>query len=353
MTDVSTSVVVRALVLGAVVAGTAGFIQSGKTVTVTVDGEAQQLRTHAGTVAEVLADKGIQVSDRDSVLPGLSSDVRDGETVVVLRGRLVTAQTGDELTQSLGARYAAASLTASRSARIPLAGLALGLRLPKHVTVVHDGERSTVVTLAPTVGRVLAEEGVLLDRPDISRPNLDAAVADGMSIRVVRVTERRTVVRTRIAFDVRNRSDSSYYRGVVKVVAPGRAGIRTTTYLVTRHDGKVVKRTKVSTRIVREPRARVVVHGSRARPAPTPAAGVDSLNWAALARCESGGNPRAVGGGGLYWGLYQFTLGTWRSVGGSGNPIDASAGEQTYRAKRLYLSRGSSPWPVCGRQLYS
>ncbi|MBP2349257.1 murein DD-endopeptidase MepM/ murein hydrolase activator NlpD [Kribbella aluminosa] len=72
--------------------------------------------------------------------------------------------------------------------------------------------------------------------------------------------------------------------------------------------------------------------------------------WAQVANCESSGNPRAVNGGG-YYGLFQFDLQTWRSVGGSGNPTNASAGEQLMRAKKLYSQRGASPWPVCGRFL--
>ncbi len=80
---------------------------------------------------------------------------------------------------------------------------------------------------------------------------------------------------------------------------------------------------------------------------------MQALNWAALARCESGGNPQAIGGGGKYFGLYQFTLGAWASVGGSGNPIDASASEQTYRAQLLYMARGASPWGTCGSRLFS
>ncbi len=79
---------------------------------------------------------------------------------------------------------------------------------------------------------------------------------------------------------------------------------------------------------------------------------VTSLNWRALARCESSNNPRAVNPRG-YYGLYQFDLRTWRSVGGRGYPHHASSTEQTYRAQRLYLSRGSQPWPTCGRLLYS
>ena len=75
------------------------------------------------------------------------------------------------------------------------------------------------------------------------------------------------------------------------------------------------------------------------------------LNWSALAACESGGNAGIVSANGMYHGLYQFDVQTWRSVGGSGLPSQASAAEQTKRAQILYNQRGSSPWPVCGSRL--
>jgi hypothetical protein len=68
----------------------------------------------------------------------------------------------------------------------------------------------------------------------------------------------------------------------------------------------------------------------------------------AIAACESGGNPGTDTGNGFY-GKYQFTLSTWQSVGGSGNPAAASEAEQNRRAAMLYAREGASPWPVCGR----
>ena len=79
------------------------------------------------------------------------------------------------------------------------------------------------------------------------------------------------------------------------------------------------------------------------------AAGGASPALEAIAACESGGDPHAIGGGGAFRGKYQFDRGTWASVGGSGDPAAASEAEQDRRAAILYSRSGASPWPVCGR----
>jgi hypothetical protein len=66
--------------------------------------------------------------------------------------------------------------------------------------------------------------------------------------------------------------------------------------------------------------------------------------------CESSGNPRAIedpgGNGGAlgHYGLFQFDYPTWQSVGGHGDPRDASPEEQWARAYMLYQRRGWQPW---------
>src|SRR3954453_22477632 len=68
----------------------------------------------------------------------------------------------------------------------------------------------------------------------------------------------------------------------------------------------------------------------------------------AIAACESGSNPSANTGNGFY-GKYQFTMETWQSVGGTGNPAAASEADQERRAPMLYAQAGIAPWPVGGR----
>ena len=78
------------------------------------------------------------------------------------------------------------------------------------------------------------------------------------------------------------------------------------------------------------------------------AGGAASAQLEAIARCESGGDPTAIGGGGLYRGKYQFSVGTWQSVGGEGDPAAAPEAEQDRRAAALLARDGAGQWPVCG-----
>lgn len=85
-----------------------------------------------------------------------------------------------------------------------------------------------------------------------------------------------------------------------------------------------------------------------AAPEPTgPAAGTPP-ELQAIAACESGGDPGAIGGGGAYRGKYQFTPATWQAVGGTGDPAAAPEAEQDRRAAILYAQSGASQWPSCG-----
>ena len=79
----------------------------------------------------------------------------------------------------------------------------------------------------------------------------------------------------------------------------------------------------------------------------TASADPSAAAWESLRQCESSGRYDINTGNG-YYGAYQFNLATWRSVGGSGYPNQASPAEQDYRALYLYRMRGWQPW-TCAR----
>lgn len=66
--------------------------------------------------------------------------------------------------------------------------------------------------------------------------------------------------------------------------------------------------------------------------------------------CESGGNPQAIGGGGIYRGAFQFMRSTWKSSPKTpgGDPITYPYVTQAVVAVYLKRRDGASHWPVCG-----
>ncbi len=84
-------------------------------------------------------------------------------------------------------------------------------------------------------------------------------------------------------------------------------------------------------------------------PAPEEPVG-DAGVWDDLAECESGGNWSINTGNGYYGGL-QFSLSSWRAVGGSGYPHENSKAEQINRGERLQDAQGWGAWPTCARKL--
>jgi len=81
----------------------------------------------------------------------------------------------------------------------------------------------------------------------------------------------------------------------------------------------------------------------------TGTANADSVNWDAIAQCESGGNWATNTGNGAYGGL-QFKQATWSSNGGVGSPATASRAEQIRVAENVLRTQGLKAWPKCGAQ---
>jgi resuscitation-promoting factor RpfC len=79
----------------------------------------------------------------------------------------------------------------------------------------------------------------------------------------------------------------------------------------------------------------------------TGTANADTVNWDAVAQCESGGNWSTNSGNGFYGGL-QFSPATWASNGGIGSPQNASRDEQIRVAQNVAAKQGMGAWPKCG-----
>jgi len=342
--------------------------EASKTVSIVIDGQRREINTQALSVAGVLAAAGLHATAHDTLAPALDSLVAQGSTIVLDRGRQVTvtidgkprqiwttARTVDQALAQLGADGSSLSLAANRSRAIPLDGLVL-TATSLHTVAVTVGGRSTgsSTTGAKTVAELLAERKVVLGPLDRVTPAASTPLRNGLVVAVDRVdvtsTSKTVVLKEPAAKKI---NDPKIVKGTSTVVQKGRSGQQVITYKVTSVNGRQAALTESSRRTVLAPVATVTHVGTK-----TGFTYIGSqvltndttfgVNWDGLAMCESTHNPKAVNANpsaGLpTYGLFQFDIPTWATVGGSGNPMDHTPDEQLMRAKLLYQSRGLEPW---------
>lgn len=384
--------ITQAGVVGALVLGVSGVAVMNKSVALDVDGQKSSAHAFGGTVGDVLDKQGIELGQRDQVSPSLDTPVADGQQIVVRYARQLTitvdgvkktywttAQTVGEAIDQLGLRGEGAVLSASRSKSLGREGLAFSMATPKDVNLVVGGKKSKQSTTSLDVRSALRDLEVRFDGNDKVRPGLKSTVKDGMTIRVDIVDTKDTKRVEAVPFETVVKKDSSLTEGTPKVTREGKAGSRTVTYRQTLQNGKVVSTKRTGSKVTSQPVAKVVVQGTKPKPAPKPAAsrpasapsrssasaprtaapapssgstsgaGINLSNaamWDRIAQCESTGRWNINTGNGYYGGL-QFDYGTWLSAGGGDFAPRADLAtreEQITVANRLYAQRGLQPW---------
>lgn len=369
--------IAAAMVLGG---GAAAVASAHKTVEIDVDGQTTSISTFAGDVGNLLDAEGITLAQHDLVVPGVDDALTDGAEIVVRTAEQIEVTIDGEATQvwTVGdtAAQALSTIQASgRDAQISASRtsgrLALQLPLVADGPVIFkvDGDRRVVqIEGVADLATALLQAEISVDADDKVRVT---AKPDGTPVvRVTRIAVEKNSRTESIDFETVERGTDDLYEGEERVAAAGSEGERTIVYIDRLVDGEVVSSRLVKSEVTTKPEDRVVEYGTAERPvvvapAPAPAPAPDEDDdsgdsgggssvggnvWAALAQCESGGNPATNTGNG-YYGLYQFSLPTWQSVGGSGLPSEASAAEQTQRAQILQARAGWGQWPACAAKL--
>jgi resuscitation-promoting factor RpfB len=356
---------VAAVVL-AVGATGVGYAAMSKTVTLSLDGRSQDVSVLGGTVGDVLESEGIEVGDRDVVVPGIDSSISDGSAITVKFARpldvtvdgeesryWVTATDVTSALSQLGMRFENADLSTSRGAFIGRDGMDLDVVTPKSLTVKVAGAKPKKHSItALTVGQALRELDVKVGKLDKVEPGVGATLEDGDRIVFTDIRKATRKVTESIGFDTVEREDSSMYEGESETVRAGEAGARKVTYRVTIRNGEVVARKALDVNVLRDPVNAIQRIGTKEEAAPAAAnfAGGSTV-WDQLAQCESGGNWAINTGNGYYGGL-QFSLSTWRSYGGPGYPHQQSRETQIAIAEKVRAATGGyGSWPACSQSM--
>ena len=182
-----------------------------------------ELKTKKGTVREVLIANDIPFGADDRVEPGLDTKVNGGETISIYKAHEIT---------------------------------------------IVDGNTTTVrKTTYKKVEDILRELNITLGEKDEVTPGLNSEVATVDTIKIARTGKTTETKKEVIKFETKEEKDDSKYVDEKVTKVEGKNGEKEVTYNVVREKGKEVSREVASEKVITEATAKVVVVGTKQRPA--------------------------------------------------------------------------------------
>ena len=214
-----------------------------------------EIKAKKGTVREVLIANNIPFGADDRVEPGLDTKVNGGETINIYKAH--------------------------------------------EITIVDGGTTTVRKTTYKKVGDILKELNITLGENDRVTPDLNKEVATVDTIKIVRDGKATEVKKEEIKFETKEEKDDSKYVDEKVTKVEGKNGEKEVTYNVVRENGKEISREVVSEKVLTEATAKVVVVGTKQRPAEQKAssqATSSSQSYSAQSYSSAGGSVRLSNG---------------------------------------------------------
>ena len=202
-----------------------------------------ELKTKKGTVREVLIANDIPFGADDRVEPGLDTKVNGGETISIYKAHEIT---------------------------------------------IVDGDTTTVrKTTYKKVEDILKELNITLGEKDEVTPGLKSEVATVDTIKIARTGKTTETKKEVIKFETKEEKDDSKFVDEKVTKVEGKNGEKEVTYNVVREKGKEVSREVASEKVITEATAKVVVVGTKQRPAAQQQVAAVQQSYAAPAQSYS------------------------------------------------------------------
>ena len=199
----------------------------------TVDGKTTEL-TFAGTVAQLLEERGITVADDEIISCPDYTVLSDGMNVTVEKACLVT--------------------------------------------VNADGRSVELRVGFVTVDEAVAAAGVEVGEDDIVEPEKTMVVEDGTVISVKRVTFETRTETEKISYTSSTTKSDSYLQGTRQVTVKGADGEKEVTYKDTYVDGELASSVVEDEKVTKEPVNEVVTVGTKVLAVPASADGTKTIS---------------------------------------------------------------------------
>jgi uncharacterized protein YabE (DUF348 family) len=257
--------------------GFAGYEVTKEHVTLTKNGEKQEIRTHADTVKEVLKEQHIHPRPEDYVYPSMDTPVTDDLNIVWEASNRVTLTVNGKqkeiwtTAKNVRELFAAQNIAVGQHDKLfP----SLDTKIRKGMTIMFEkafpiqlnvgGKQQQVWATSTTVADFLKEHNITLSELDRVEPSLHEKVKENMVVKVTKVQKVTDVVEEPVNFAVVTRRDAKLPKGEQRVISPGQKGLVSKQYEVILENGKEVSRKLVKTEMIKQSKDRVVAVGTKA-----------------------------------------------------------------------------------------
>lgn len=231
------------------------------------------------TVEEILNECEIELGSKDKTDPELTQTVdEDGTTIEVLRYAKVTViDDGEKTTVTLTGKKVSDAL---EKAGITLGdndvtdveldtyltdGMEINVLHSKKVVLSVGGKKSTVTTDCETVADLLEEQNITLGKNDRLSPDSDTKITNNMKVKVDRVKIKKKTKTVTVKYEQVVEYSDSLDSGEEKITQQGVNGKKKVTYKITYVNGKVEKKKAIKTKTVKKAVDEIVVKGTKSQ----------------------------------------------------------------------------------------
>ncbi|WP_235822064.1 G5 and 3D domain-containing protein [Gottfriedia luciferensis] len=259
--------------------GTGAYEGLKEKVTLEVDGKEQVIQTHANTVAELLKEQNLKITNEDELYPSADTKISDKMDITVHLAKpvkltidgqekvvMTTAQTVKELLndQHIDVKPDDVIMPAPSTPLEENGKVSYEKAFP---IVLNDGGVSKkVFATSTTVADFLEKQNITLNEYDRVEPAAKEMVKLNDTVRVIRVEKVNDVVEEPVDFKERQQEDSSMYKGESSVISEGVKGLVKRNFELIKENGKVVSKNLVDETVLKDPIDRVVAVGTKSVP---------------------------------------------------------------------------------------
>lgn len=272
----SLAVTIATVLLFAAVLTFAIYEGTKNTVTVTANGEQEQVRTHAETVGAFLEEQDIKPGEHDFVSHSTETPINEDmklewdaaeQYAVTVDGEATSAWTTKNTVSEI---LATANIELTKHDKVTPAldeqvneDTKISVEKAYEVTIQDGLEEKKVWSTSTTVADFLKENKITLGKLDRVESEMDELVLPNSEVKVVRVEKLTDVVEDSVKYAVETKKDDTLLKGSEKVVQKGQNGLVEKTYEIVKENGKEVKRDLKNEKVVKAPTKQVTAVGTK------------------------------------------------------------------------------------------